>query len=76
MFRLKMILRLLQMPSFNGKMSALTEVNQVIGSVLQQSKPDWLTPATIAVSIVKIYELFILFVILKFCLFYFYVAMD
>ncbi|XP_077293704.1 ubiquitin carboxyl-terminal hydrolase-like faf isoform X2 [Arctopsyche grandis] len=48
MFRLKMILRLLQMPSFNGKMSALSEVNQVIGSVLQQSKPDWLTPATIA----------------------------
>lgn len=38
------------MPSFNGKMSALSEVNQVIGSVLQQSKPDWLTPATIAVS--------------------------
>lgn len=50
MFRLKMILRLLQMPSFNNKMSALNEVNQIIGSVSQQYKPDWLTASAITVS--------------------------
>ncbi|KAG1670256.1 putative ubiquitin carboxyl-terminal hydrolase FAF-X [Nymphon striatum] len=33
MFRLKMILRLLQISSFNGKMNALNEVNKVITSV-------------------------------------------
>ncbi|XP_053083670.1 probable ubiquitin carboxyl-terminal hydrolase FAF-X isoform X1 [Pangasianodon hypophthalmus] len=32
-FRLKMILRLLQISSFNGKMNALNEVNKVISSV-------------------------------------------
>ncbi|XP_014217217.1 probable ubiquitin carboxyl-terminal hydrolase FAF-X isoform X3 [Copidosoma floridanum] len=32
-FRLKMILRLLQISSFNGKMNALNEVNKVIASV-------------------------------------------
>lgn len=45
MFRLKMILRLLQMSSFNGKMSALNEINQLISSFTQQPKPEWLTPA-------------------------------
>ena len=33
MFRLKMILRLLQISSFNGKMNALNEINKVITSV-------------------------------------------
>ncbi|XP_030838236.1 probable ubiquitin carboxyl-terminal hydrolase FAF-X isoform X3 [Strongylocentrotus purpuratus] len=33
MFRLKMILRLLQISSFNGKMNALNEVNKVIANV-------------------------------------------
>ncbi|KAJ9597081.1 hypothetical protein L9F63_027030 [Diploptera punctata] len=32
-FRVKMILRLLQISSFNGKMNALNEVNKVIASV-------------------------------------------
>ncbi|XP_068629076.1 probable ubiquitin carboxyl-terminal hydrolase FAF isoform X3 [Battus philenor] len=47
MFRLKMILRLLQMSSFNGKMSALNEINQLISTISQQPKPEWLTPAVI-----------------------------
>ncbi|KAI8429984.1 hypothetical protein MSG28_000438 [Choristoneura fumiferana] len=47
MFRLKMILRLLQMSSFNGKMSALNEINQLISTMSQQPKPEWLTPAVI-----------------------------
>lgn len=51
MFRLKMILRLLQMSSFNGKMSALNEINQLISTISQQPKPEWLTPAVITVSI-------------------------
>ncbi|KAH8382269.1 hypothetical protein KR009_002590 [Drosophila setifemur] len=33
MFRLKMILRLLQVSSFNGKMNALNEINKVLSSV-------------------------------------------
>lgn len=49
MFRLKMILRLLQMSSFNGKMSALNEINQLISTISQQPKPEWLTPAVITV---------------------------
>lgn len=49
MFRLKMILRLLQMSSFNGKMSALNEINQLISTFSQQPKPEWLTPAVITV---------------------------
>lgn len=49
MFRLKMILRLLQMSSFNGKMSALHEINQLIATFSQQPKPEWLTPAVITV---------------------------
>lgn len=51
MFRLKMILRLLQMSSFNGKMSALHEINQLIATFSQQPKPEWLTPAVITVRI-------------------------
>ncbi|XP_045454666.1 probable ubiquitin carboxyl-terminal hydrolase FAF-X [Melitaea cinxia] len=47
MFRLKMILRLLQMSSFNGKMSALNEINQLIGIISHQPKTEWLTPAVI-----------------------------
>ncbi|XP_047523488.1 probable ubiquitin carboxyl-terminal hydrolase FAF [Pieris napi] len=47
MFRLKMILRLLQMSSFNGKMSALNEINQLISTISQQPKPEWLTPGVI-----------------------------
>ncbi|XP_026323637.1 probable ubiquitin carboxyl-terminal hydrolase FAF-Y isoform X2 [Hyposmocoma kahamanoa] len=47
MFRLKMILRLLQMSSFNGKMSALNEINQLISTISQQPKPEWLTPTVI-----------------------------
>lgn len=49
MFRLKMILRLLQMSSFNGKMSALNEINQLIGIISHQPKTEWLTPAVITV---------------------------
>ncbi|XP_063829213.1 probable ubiquitin carboxyl-terminal hydrolase FAF-X [Ostrinia nubilalis] len=45
MFRLKMILRWLQMSSFNGKMTALNEINQLISSIAQQPKPEWLTAA-------------------------------
>lgn len=51
MFRLKMILRLLQMSSFNGKMSALNEINQLISAISQQPKPEWLTPGVITVSL-------------------------
>ncbi|XP_059175144.1 probable ubiquitin carboxyl-terminal hydrolase FAF-X isoform X4 [Physella acuta] len=50
-FRLKMILRLLQISSFNGKMNALNEVNKVITNVSFQSssrhssvdEDEWLT---------------------------------
>uniref|UniRef100_T1IZS4 ubiquitinyl hydrolase 1 n=1 Tax=Strigamia maritima TaxID=126957 RepID=T1IZS4_STRMM len=49
-FRLKMILRLLQISSFNGKMNALNEVNKVIASVSYYShrhsgieEEEWLT---------------------------------
>ncbi|XP_031516936.1 probable ubiquitin carboxyl-terminal hydrolase FAF-Y isoform X5 [Papio anubis] len=49
-FRLKMILRLLQISSFNGKMNALNEINKVISSVSyythRHSNPEeeeWLT---------------------------------
>ncbi|XP_013166422.1 PREDICTED: probable ubiquitin carboxyl-terminal hydrolase FAF-X, partial [Papilio xuthus] len=47
MFRLKMILRLLLMSSFNGKMSALNEINQLISTISQQPKPEWLTPTIV-----------------------------
>ncbi|XP_043240414.1 probable ubiquitin carboxyl-terminal hydrolase FAF-X isoform X2 [Amphibalanus amphitrite] len=50
MFRLKMILRLLQISSFNGKMNALNEVNKVIGNMANYSygrgvgdDDEWLT---------------------------------
>ncbi|EHB14576.1 Putative ubiquitin carboxyl-terminal hydrolase FAF-X [Heterocephalus glaber] len=54
-FRLKMILRLLQISSFNGKMNALNEVNKVISSVscyTQQhgntEEEEWLTAEQMA----------------------------
>ncbi|XP_075236606.1 ubiquitin carboxyl-terminal hydrolase-like faf isoform X2 [Lycorma delicatula] len=58
-FRLKMILRLLQISSFNGKMNALNEVNKVIASVtyyphtrhsstIEQQEEEWLTPERMA----------------------------
>uniref|UniRef100_A0A1X7T5N2 UBP34/UBP24/USP9X/USP9Y-like ARM repeat region domain-containing protein n=1 Tax=Amphimedon queenslandica TaxID=400682 RepID=A0A1X7T5N2_AMPQE len=33
MFRLKMILRSLQIPSFSGKMNALNEINKIVSSM-------------------------------------------
>lgn len=63
MFRLKMILRLLQVSSFNGKMNALNEINKVLTSVsyyshrapqmshcLPDDDMDWLTAERMAVS--------------------------
>lgn len=64
-FRLKMILRLLQVSSFNGKMNALNEINKVITAVsycshrsqLSQSLSDdemnWLTAERMAAWIKK-----------------------
>lgn len=64
MFRLKMILRLLQVSSFNGKMNALNEINKVLSTVsyypqrtqgpsLQpDDEMDWLTAEKMAVSLV------------------------
>uniref|UniRef100_A0A8C4PQ71 USP domain-containing protein n=1 Tax=Equus asinus asinus TaxID=83772 RepID=A0A8C4PQ71_EQUAS len=56
-FRLKMILRLLQISSFNGKMNALNEINKVISSVSYYThrhgnpeEEDWLTAERMAVS--------------------------
>jgi len=62
MFRLKMILRLLQVSSFNGKMNALNEINKVLSTVSyyphrsqnpQVGQPDdemdWLTADKMAV---------------------------
>jgi ubiquitin carboxyl-terminal hydrolase 9/24 len=56
-FRLKMILRLLQISSFNGKMNALNEVNKVITNVSyythrhsQSEEDEWLTAEKMAVS--------------------------
>lgn len=55
--RLKMILRLLQISSFNGKMNALNEVNKVISSVTYHQhrntiveEEEWLTAERMAVS--------------------------
>lgn len=61
MFRLKMILRLLQVSSFNGKMNALNEINKVLSSVayyshrsqplphcLPEDEMDWLTAERMA----------------------------
>lgn len=57
-FRLKMILRLLQISSFNGKMNALNEINKVISSVSyypnrhhNMEEEEYLTPERMAVSI-------------------------
>ncbi|XP_076872060.1 LOW QUALITY PROTEIN: ubiquitin carboxyl-terminal hydrolase 9X-like [Brachyhypopomus gauderio] len=54
-FRLKMILRLLQISSFNGKMNALNEVNKVIASVSYYThrhgnpeEEEWLTAERMA----------------------------
>ncbi|XP_076338950.1 ubiquitin carboxyl-terminal hydrolase 9X-like isoform X1 [Tachypleus tridentatus] len=54
-FRLKMILKLLQISSFNGKMNALNEVNKVIASVSYYShrhtgieEEEWLTAERMA----------------------------
>ncbi|XP_052214421.1 probable ubiquitin carboxyl-terminal hydrolase FAF-X [Dreissena polymorpha] len=54
-FRLKMILRLLQISSFNGKMNALNEVNKVIANVSyhssrhsQSEEDEWLTAEKMA----------------------------
>ncbi|CAH1782281.1 unnamed protein product [Owenia fusiformis] len=54
-FRLKMILRLLQISSFNGKMNALNEVNKVVTSVSyythrhsQTEEDEWLTAEKMA----------------------------
>lgn len=64
MFRLKMILRLLQVSSFNGKMNALNEINKVLTSVsyyshrtqqlphiMSDDDLDWLTAERMAVWI-------------------------
>ncbi|XP_055695090.1 probable ubiquitin carboxyl-terminal hydrolase FAF isoform X2 [Lutzomyia longipalpis] len=60
MFRLKMILRLLQVSSFNGKMNALNEINKVLSTVAyyphrnqgphlqQDDEMDWLTAEKMA----------------------------
>ncbi|XP_017073327.2 probable ubiquitin carboxyl-terminal hydrolase FAF isoform X4 [Drosophila eugracilis] len=61
MFRLKMILRLLQVSSFNGKMNALNEINKVLSSVayyshrsqplphcMPEDEMDWLTAERMA----------------------------
>lgn len=63
MFRLKMILRLLQVSSFNGKMNALNEINKVLSTVSYyphrtahgphgppEDEMDWLTAEKMAVS--------------------------
>lgn len=54
-FRLKMILRQLQISSFNGKMNALNEINKVISSVTYYpnrhhgiEEEEYLTPETMA----------------------------
>lgn len=53
MFRLKMILRLLQIPSFSSKMNALNEVNKVINNVSyythsHHEDDEWLTSERMA----------------------------
>lgn len=61
--RLKMILRLLQISSFNGKMNALNEVNKVIATVSFYQhrnaiveEEEWLTAECMAVSLIEIYS--------------------
>ncbi|XP_055902389.1 probable ubiquitin carboxyl-terminal hydrolase FAF isoform X2 [Eupeodes corollae] len=65
LFRLKMILRLLQVSSFNGKMNALNEINKVITAVsycsqrtqtsqsVSDDEMNWLTAERMAVWIKK-----------------------
>lgn len=54
MFRLKMILRLLKVSSFNGKMNALNEINKMLSLVSYypqlDEELDWLTAERMAVS--------------------------
>ncbi|XP_046391897.1 probable ubiquitin carboxyl-terminal hydrolase FAF-X isoform X3 [Ischnura elegans] len=58
-FRLKMILRLLQISSFNGKMNALNEVNKVIAGVSYYTRhsgveeEEWLTAERMAAWIME-----------------------
>ena len=54
MFRLKMILRQLQISSFGGKMNALNEVNRVITSVSYQSGASGQGPVIAGNNQVKI----------------------
>lgn len=61
-FRLKVILRLLQVSSFNGKMNALNEINKILSAVscyplrthglplIPDDDMDWLTSERMAVS--------------------------
>lgn len=61
-FRLKVILRLLQVSSFNGKMNALNEINKILSAVscyplrthglplVPDDDMDWLTSERMAVS--------------------------
>lgn len=61
-FRLKVILRLLQVSSFNGKMNALNEINKILSAVscypmrshglplIPDDDMDWLTAERMAVS--------------------------
>lgn len=62
-FRLTMILRQLQISSFNGKMNALNEINKVISSVTyypnrHHEEDEYLTPERMAVSKIRSYLLF------------------
>lgn len=57
-FRLKMILRQLQISSFNGKMNALNEINKVIANVTYYpnrhhsfEEEEYLTPERMAVRL-------------------------
>lgn len=62
-FRLKIILRLLQVSSFNGKMNALNEINKILSAVscyplrthglplIPDDDMDWLTSERMAVSL-------------------------
>lgn len=70
-FRLTMILRQLQISSFNGKMNALNEINKVISSVTYYSnrhhgveEDEYLTPERMAVSM-KYFQCSINIVIVK-----------
>lgn len=65
-FRLTMILRQLQISSFNGKMNALNEINKVISSMTyypnrHQEEDEYLTPERMAVS--RIFFIFLIFVL-------------